>query len=227
MHDLPEQMIRLPDRPAHLRSAGITLIELMLTIILLSAVLLATYEIFTGSVDSYASGVLTGDLERNSTRSVRRIVEAIEMSGKDTAFPVLAAPLSAAGVVVQQSLGYSGGAVQWGPLTAIAFDYDPKDPNDGVDNNGNGLIDEGILVYREDIGGANERRVILVRNVREYLEGEIENGVDDNGNGLVDERGLALSVENGVWTIRLSLERKGSNGRIVTHTSETSASPRN
>jgi hypothetical protein len=204
-----------------------TLVELMIAIIVLAAILFATYELFAGSADSYATGVLTGELERNSTRVMERIVEAIEMSGTDTAFPVLGPPLSSSGVVVQQSLGFSSGAVQWGPMTIITFDYDPADPDDGVDNNGNGLIDEGMIVLRENAGEATERRVILARHVREYLDGEIANGADDNGNGLVDERGLALSVESGVWTIRLSLERTNSRGRTVTHTTETSASPRN
>jgi hypothetical protein len=63
--------------------------------------------------------------------------------------------------------------------------------------------------------------------VSEYLEGERPNGTDDNGNGLIDERGLCITVENGIYTIRLTVVGKDSRGRQIFHTVETSVTPRN
>ena len=72
------------------------------------------------------------------------------------------------------------------------FVYDPDEVDDGQDNNGNGLIDEGRIVWTRNVGAPDERSVVLCHQVREYLEGEVPNGLDDNGNGLVDEKGLSF-----------------------------------
>ena len=88
-------------------------------------------------------------------------------------------------------------------------------------------MDECQLVLRLDAGTAAQRDVVLCRYVREYLEGEIPNGSDDNGNGLMDERGFSADVADGVWTLRLTVERRDASGRLVTKTHETSVRPRN
>ena len=73
-----------------------------------------------------------------------------------------------------------------------------------MDNNGNGIVDEGLIALITDPGGAAERREVLARFVAARLEGEEENGLDDNGNGLVDERGFSLVREGRLLEVRIT-----------------------
>ncbi len=103
----------------------------------------------------------------------------------------------------------------------------PLDPDDGLDNDANGLIDEKQIVLVTDVGGAFETTEILARNVRKRLWGEISNGVDDNGNGLVDEPGLCFLMHGDTVGIHLTLEAPGPGGVTLRRTLETSTTLRN
>ena len=105
----------------------------------------------------------------------------------------------------------------------------PGELDNGVDDNGNGLVDECRIEFQPDVVGDPGLVIGWGSFVREYLEGEIPNGVDDNGNGLVDERGLCLTYDNasGVLTVRLTLERLDPLGRPLTRTVETAVQVRN
>ena len=209
------------------QDAGLTLVEIVIASVLGALLLGGIYSVVSSSTDTYSTEVVGTDLDRVAAKAIQTIADELSMSGEVAAFPRLSAPLSAAGVVLQKSEGWAGSSILWGPTTAITFDQDLNDPDDGLDNDGDGLVDEGLIVLRINPGAPNEQRVVLARHVREYLEGEVPNGVDDNGNGLVDERGLAISVVGDVWTIRLTVERRSSNGQVLTRTVETSVTPRN
>jgi len=105
--------------------------------------------------------------------------------------------------------------------------YEQGEVNDGADNNGNGLVDEGRIVLRRDWGEAEEVSVTLAHAVREYLEGETLNGLDDNGNGLIDERGLVFERSGDTITVRLTLERFDTQGNPATRSADTSVLLRN
>lgn len=209
------------------RSAGFTSIEVVIATMLGGLLLLGVYSVLDSATDSTTTDMIAADLERSALKALAQVAEEMSLSGEAAIFPRLAPPLSAAGVFCQRATGYSGGAVQWGPTRLIAFDYDVDDPNDGLDNDGDGRIDEGILVLRINPGAPGEHRVLLARHVAEFLAGEIENGLDDNGNGLVDERGFAITTQSGIHTIRLTLERGTPAGHVISRTFETSVYPRN
>jgi hypothetical protein len=92
----------------------------------------------------------------------------------------------------------------------VRFDYEEGELDDGADNNGNGLVDEGCLFWTRDVGEPSEKTHVIARGVREYLEGEEPNLDDDNGNGLEDERGFCLERVGEALVIRLTLERQVS-----------------
>jgi len=114
-----------------------------------------------------------------------------------------------------------------GPTSRIAFQNHPSDPDDGIDNNGNGLVDEGQVILMRNVGLANETTTVIVPWVREFTEGEIANGNDDNGNGLIDERGLSFELVGQTLNIRITLERLDSDQRPLVRTVETSVRLRN
>ena len=124
-------------------------------------------------------------------------------------------------------VGFAGGIILWGPDTQIVLEYDPNELDDGIDNDGDGLVDEGQVVWIENPGVPGERRVVLCRGVPEDLEGEIQNLLDDNGNGLIDERGFSLDVQGQVLTMRLTLQALDPAGRLLTKTVQSSVRIRN
>ena len=89
------------------------------------------------------------------------------------------------------------------------------------------LIDECEAVLVMDENGPDEQTIVLAHEIREFLEGETQNGLDDNGNGLVDERGLCFERTGDDLALRLTLESRDREGRLVTRTLETSVYPRN
>jgi hypothetical protein len=68
------------------------------------------------------------------------------------------------------------------------------------------------------VGLASERRVTIVNGIGELLEGEVLNALDDNGNGLIDEAGLSFSSDEGTLNIRLTVQRTGPGGEILSRT---------
>jgi hypothetical protein len=117
--------------------------------------------------------------------------------------------------------------VTWGDPRTVRFEYENGELDDGVDNNNNGLADEGVVVWIENAGQPDERRSVWASGVREYLAGETFNGEDDNENGLSDEAGLSFAIDDDVLTIRLTLEDRGPSGVLITKSTETSVHVRN
>jgi hypothetical protein len=113
----------------------------------------------------------------------------------------------------------------FGPLERLVLEYD--EANDGLDDDGDGLVDEGRLVWLENPGAAGERRVVLCNDVREYLAGETSDGDDENGNGLIDERGFALDFAGNAVTVRLTLEARGQKGQIIVSSAQRTVAFRN
>lgn len=57
------------------------------------------------------------------------------------------APLGADTITFQAVDDFAAGAVVLGNLNQLAFQYAPGEANNGIDDNGNGLIDEGGLAF--------------------------------------------------------------------------------
>lgn len=209
------------------RNRGLTQVEVVISAVLLTIIAGSVTVLMQSGVDTYGIGMSKGEIERQAARVLEILTEELSMSGDTVISPQAIAPSFTDNLTYQKNTGWNGTGIIWGPTQLLELRYDPGDPNDGVDNNGNGLVDECILVLTTDVGGADEREVVLTRWVREYLEGEEPNSADDNGNGVEDERGFSLDVVGTVWNVRLTLERHDATGRLVTHTVETSVRPRN
>ena len=137
------------------------------------------------------------------------------------------APVGASSLTFQRVVDFDGKNPVWEAPRRIEYRQDPQDPDDGIDNNGNGLVDEGQVVLVLNSGLAGEETRILTTRVREYLEGETAALGDENGNFLDNERGLCFELVNGHLIVRLSVQAVDSSGRRFTRTVETSVSPRN
>lgn len=196
--------------------AGMTVLELLLAMTLLAAVLGVPAMLLRSGSSAYAVENASAETAELARSGIDRIATRLETSIA-TSFGATA--ITSNSVTYQRSLGFLIGSLGPlpGPTETIQFEYTATDPDDGIDNDGDGLIDEGRAVWLENPGAANERRVSLVEGVVETFPGEIPgNGVDDNANGMVDESGLWFEVQPGRITVFLAISRPGPGGSIVT-----------
>ena len=208
-------------------AAGLTLVELMVAGALFILVMGSLGLVVDTSDRMYRTETVTSHLESRAGIVMEQLIKELRIAGIDTLVPDPIQATGTSSMQYVQATGTAGNQVVWTPLRKLEFEYEIGEVDDGLDNNGNGLVDEGRLVLTEDVNGANERRRVLTRWVAELLEGEIENGVDDNGNGLVDERGFTLERRGRALVVRLTLQSRTVEGRLLTHTSQTSTRLRN
>jgi hypothetical protein len=207
------------------RRAGFTAIEAIIAaslfVILFSSAILAA----RGGLGAFRTTQGTGDAETRARRALDRAVFELMSTGGSTLIPDPTTDFGTSALQFRQAIGVNGTAPLWSTDRSLVFEYAEGEADDGVDNDGNGLVDDGVLVFTRDVGGTNTR-VILCRGVRELLEGEDANGDDDNGNGVTDEAGFNVHREGDVLYVRLSLEEPVETGTVI-RTLETGVRLRN
>lgn len=209
------------------RTRGLTLVELMIAMTTLAVVLGAVALAASSGNNAFQTGHAVSTLETQAQRTVDRVIEELREAGRLGLVPDPQPPFGSATLDFQCNAGWGGAAVVWDDLTRIAFELMPGENDDGIDNNRNGLVDEGCVAWRRDPGLPDEQRVVFCSYVREYLEGELPNGLDDNGNGLIDERGLCFEANGDTVIVRLTLERMDAEGQLITRTVESAITLRN
>lgn len=220
-------MRHLTNRTRRSLHAGFSLVELAIVVVLLAIVLGSVAMIGNASDRAYRTGSVSSHLESQVASTIEKVVDELQIAGVDTITPDPIQGVGASSIRYVQATGIVGNDVVWTPLRRLAFEYEVGEIDDGIDNNHNGLVDEGRIVLTEDVGGPNERRRVLTHWVGELLEGEQENGLDDNGNGLVDERGFFVERVGEAIVIRLTLQRRTADGFLLSRTAQTSTTPRN
>jgi hypothetical protein len=214
------------ERTARGRRAGITVVELLLASSLLAVVLGSITMIGRSTDRAYRNGAVNSHLESQISIAVQRIVTELRRAGVETIDPDPAA-VGSRTMSYLQATDFEDGQVSWTSTRQLLFEYEDGELDDGVDNNGNELVDEGRLVLVTDLGLPTEHRRVLTRWVREVAEGEEANGLDDDGDGLVDEPGFQLRREGRTIVVSLSLERLDAERRPVVRTASTSVRMRN
>jgi hypothetical protein len=108
----------------------------------------------------------------------------------------------------QSAIGVDGatGAIVSSSTTKLAWVLEPGELNNGVDDNGNGLVDEGELVLTRNYGQADQQTVVLAHGVSKL--------------------GLWIFREVNLLRVRLTLQRSVK-GKVVAATVETGVRLRN
>lgn len=211
--------------PAGRARAGFTLTEAViaaaLTVLLLSSAVLAA----RGGMGAFRATQDASNAETRVRRALDRTAFELLSAGASELQPDPDGDFGTSDLVFRKAVGLAGTTPLWGTPLTLAFEYAPGELNDGVDNDGNGLVDDGVLVLTRD-AGPNERRTVLCSGVAEMLEGEVANGADDNGNGVTDEAGFNVHRVGDVLWLRLSVEEPIETGTLV-RTLETSVRLRN
>jgi prepilin-type N-terminal cleavage/methylation domain-containing protein len=214
--------------PPHERRdrSGFSLIEVLITVSLVGTFLGSLLLVINAGSKAARTGMARQSTEGLARRCVDRMASELVSSASGTLSPDPVAPWGTSALTFQRIEGYTAGAIDWGTPVRLSLELDVGELDDGVDNNGNGLVDERRLVYTIDPGGAEESTT-WAHGVRELLEGESPNALDDNGNGLKDEAGLSFQRVGGRLLIRLSLQENDGQGNVLVHTVTTTVRLRN
>ena len=203
--------------------AGFSMLEALIAVTILGIVMASvgmTSQRASDAIDENTHNQRLGEALHRALNRALEPLEALESGG----LPPLEE--GAESFTYRVATGWDG-AITWGPDTLLELEYDPQELDDDVDNDGDGLVDEGWLVRTIAPGTEDERRVVLVKDVAEYLDGETLDGVDENGNGLIDERGFSVDVQGNVLTLRLTLESTSNDGRLLRKTAASAIRIRN
>lgn len=198
--------------------AGVSLLETVVALMLFGVAAGSIALVHRTSSQALETGAESSTLNESARQAMERIAVRLPSANRDLVSPTPEAPFYASSLDFTPCEGYANGAVQWGTPERIAFEYTSADPDDGEDNDGNGLVDDGQVVWTRDPGGPDEVRQVLCRHVPELLEGELPNGEDDNGNGLEDEMGLAFDFRGNTVTVRLTLQIVDRQNQRLTRT---------
>ncbi len=208
---------------------GFTLLETVLSVTLLAVFFGSVAVVRAHSNGAYSSARATAELQSRAERATSRVAEQLVSTSLGVLVPDPTSEFGVQDLRFRQAEGFAG-AVTWSNQLELAFEYEAEELDDGLDNNGNGLEDAGLLVLTRDIGGPDERRVVLCHGVAELAEGETNNGLDDNGNGLKDERGFCVHRDGDVLTIGLTVEtmdKSSPHGELTQRSMTTAVRLRN
>jgi prepilin-type N-terminal cleavage/methylation domain-containing protein len=204
------------------RQAGFTLLEVTISAAILSVVMGAVAVFQQRSEAATSDMLVRAHAERAARAALDRVAEELTGVGLHQLSPD---PTSTAGsetITYQKPVSVSAaGVVTWSTSSRIALAMDDGETNNGVDDDGDGLIDERKLVLTRDLGLGTQQVVTLVHGLPELVPGESANVVDDNGNGVVDERGFNVQRTGDLLTLRLCLQRRAKAGNTITVYAQT------
>ena len=205
---------------------GFTLVESLMAVTFLAVLFLAVAQTSKRASDAFDEGSVEHLLSTSMHRALERVAGEVEFGDGGVLVPPIEL-LGVSSVSFRVPADFAGGVVTWSDVIRLRLEREPGEADDGLDNDGDGLVDEGRVVRTVAPGTPAELSTVLVGGVAELLDGELANGVDDNGNLLVDEAGLSFSSEGDVVTIRLTCQRQDEAGRLLTKTGLTAVRLRN
>ena len=192
------------------RTAGFTLVEIAIAIALFIVVVIKLSMAMTAATKAHRQQTAETALDDQARRVLDQVAYAVMGASRESLVPDPESPLYSSELRYEVSLGVEDGETVWSDPEAILL------------QGGNQQI-----VWTQNPGEADERRVVWTNIARPFLEGELPNGIDDNGNGVVDETGLSFVLDRDSILIRLSLEKIDQNGQAMTRTVETVVTCRN
>jgi hypothetical protein len=212
--------------------AGMSLVEAIVAAAITAVILGAIVRAATSGQKSATQTMVATEIETQARDVVDRIAEELVAARTTGLSPSPTGTFGSSTLTYQKCTGYAGGVAVFGVNQRIRWVIEPTETNNGIDDDRDGLIDEGMVEFTRDLGAGTQRIVRWARGVREYLARENQNTVDDNANGLIDEAGLSFSLTGRVLTIRLTLQGigpkgDGARGKVLTRTVETSVRLRN
>ncbi|HVS18871.1 MAG TPA: hypothetical protein VMT18_09755 [Planctomycetota bacterium] len=198
---------------------GASLIEILISFTVLLLLVGLVAEAVTTSRGAYGQGMSAAAVEAVARRTVDSLAQRLTSASAASVSVDDPTPPPAANVITwvdfQTVQGFAGAPIL-APQSRIQLELMAGEIEDGLDNNGNGMIDECRLVFVQDVFGGGPA-IGLAGFVTRLAEGELANGADDNGDGQIDEAGFTVVWEpvtagatgdrGGRLVLQLTLER--------------------
>jgi len=205
------------------KNRGMTVLELLIAVAIMAVLTGVIGMISSRGVALMRTSSANNEIESRAARALDRVVrEMLSVSSSSLAPDLVTPPMTptvwSENLAFQDAIDWQAGALILGPARRITLQYAQGELDNGIDDNGDGLIDEGSVVLIDNEGQPDQVTRVLVSGVSELLAGETANGLDDNGNGLVDERGFCFDLSNDVLNVSLSLQRLGPDGNLIVRT---------
>ncbi|MCW8129804.1 MAG: hypothetical protein KIS92_05565 [Planctomycetota bacterium] len=203
-----------------------SLLEALVATVILAVLLGGVFAFLVSARDHFESVTIESDL-RDRSRIVMDFICTELRQASAATIEINDSPTTLAGskIAFKKAIGYAGGALQVGPVNAFTWVLAPEETLVGVDDDADGVLDEGYIRYSDGIGDRD-----LNDNCSSLLEGEVEDTVDNNGNGAADERGLFFqrktNVANSIVAeviVRLTLIKRDRFRRVIYETSSEAA----
>lgn len=215
-------------RPARTPSSGgFTLIEVLIGTLLLSGLLLVAGLATDRTLGMFRQRRAAQEVSAQAYRLLQRVSAEFAFARRGNLDPEPSSDLGSSTLSYQRCEGALAGVAQWSTVRTLRWELETGEVDDGLDNNSNGLVDEGALVWIENLGLPGETRVVWGHRLCEFVPGEEFNGDDDNGNGQIDERGLSFWLNGDLLTIRVATQGLGPEQNTITRTAETTVLIRN
>ncbi len=201
------------------RRSGHTLIEAMITCSLFVLVFGTLALAVNSGIGLFRQSTANQEADARLDRAMHRIKQELADAATSSLAPNLSSPVGGPitwsnSLEYRQVTGWAGEAAVLGAVQRIELRIAPGEVANGLDDDGDGLVDERAVVLIRDFGIATEQEVTLVNDVLEFLEDETAAAGDENGNGLEDEQGLAFDLDGGTLNVRLTVGRTGPHGLV-------------
>jgi type II secretory pathway pseudopilin PulG len=188
-----------PRHGARRDRSGFTILEAVIAISLMALLLVNVSMLTESSTSQQSAANRQLQLDQLCRRAVDRMANELLEASYEHTVPIIEAPASTEDIRYLTSLGYSNGEEVLSPLENILLDPEAEQ-----------------ILWIENPGEAEERRIVLSSDVSELMLGEEgENLEDDNENLVVDEAGLALHVDGRIIVIELTLRKEFNEQELV------------
>ncbi|MFN0006575.1 MAG: prepilin-type N-terminal cleavage/methylation domain-containing protein [Planctomycetota bacterium] len=205
------------------RACGFSLVEMAVSLAVLGLLLGLVAMIQERGNNASEEALARASAEARLRRALDRVAADLTGIGRTLLFPDPTTPFGSSTATFQHPSGVSGtGAVLWDTPSRIEILLDPRETDNGIDDDGDGLADERRLVRTVNVGTGSQRSTTLCNGIPELMGGETVNGLDDNGNGITDEAGFNIRRTGDLLTVRLSVQQAFGDGQVATATMETS-----
>lgn len=206
----------------HIRSrrrtarSGMTLVEMSLASLLIVGVSAVVVQFTDSSWKAYGSLNRSEEVNQRAWRGIEQVTRKLRAAGAATN---MLGGMWLDEVQFRSCQGFEDGEAVMGDLEKLSFRASADDPLDGVDNDGDGLVDEGEVVWHPHWATAAGDLRVLCRQVVRAPGGELPgNGVDDDGNGLVDEPGFGVRRVGDRLDLVLTVGERLASGQVIERT---------
>lgn len=204
-------------------NGGWNLVESMIAVGLMGTLLVSASRALNGALGLYRTTSAQIELDRRVDRLGTRLANELTTTSATSLQPVLV-EVAGGPTAWTDTLDYAqvtrwqDGDVVLGPARRLGLRLETGELDDGIDQDGDGLVDERVLTLTHDVGTADERTLVLARGVLEWFPGETADGTDENANGLEDEPGFSVTNTDGFLSVRIALGAPLPDGRVSIRT---------